>query len=177
MEARKVTIFSKQYKEIKRLQQTAFPQNELYPMWVLRLLALRKNVHYISFHEDNDFCGLIYYSVSNSLIYVFYVAVNDRIRSKGIGTKIFEWLKAKYPDKEITLNIEPIDETANNAEQRVKRMHFYEKQGFKDSGYILKDTSGEYYILTTLENLSVEDYRKAILNLGMGFYKPSIIEL
>ena len=176
METKKVTIFSKDYKEIKRLQQSAFPSDELYPMWSLHLLALQKHVHYVSFHEDNAFCGLMYYSVSNHLVYVFYVAVNDKIRSKGVGTKIFEWLKIKYPNKEITLNVEPLDETADNTEQRTRRIKFYEKQGFHDSGYMLKDMSGEFDILTTSDSLAVLDYRKAILNLGMGFYKPQIVK-
>lgn len=177
MEVKKVTVFSKEYRDVKQLQQSAFPSNELYPMWILRLLALRKNVHYLSFHDEDDFCGLLYYSVRNKLIYVFYVAVNDKIRSKGIGTQIFQWLKKQYPDKEITLNIEPLETNAENAEQRVRRMKFYEKQGFRNSGYMLKDTSGDYYILTTANSLAVEDYRKAILNLGMGFYKPRITKI
>ena len=176
MEVRKVSIFSKDYKEVKRLQRSAFPSNELYPMWILHLLASQKHVHYVSFHEDNTFCGLMYYSVSKHLIYVFYVAVNDEIRSKGIGTKIFEWLKSKHPNKEITLNVEPLDETADNAAQRTRRMKFYEKQGFHDSGYMLKDSSGYFDILTTADILTVLDYRKAILNLGMGFYKPQVIK-
>lgn len=176
MEVKKVTIFSKEYKEVKRLQQTAFPSNELYPMWILHFLALQKNVYYLSFHKDSEFCGLMYYLVSNNLVYVFYVAVNDKIRSKGIGTKIFEWLKEKYPDREITLNVEPLDETADNAEQRIRRMRFYKKQGFRNSGYMLKDSSGEFDILTTSKTLAISDYRKAILNLGMGFYKPKIVK-
>lgn len=177
MEVKKVTIFSKEYREVKQLQQSAFPANELYPMWILRLLAMRKNIHYIGFYDGEDFCGLLYYSVSNNLVYVFYVAVNDKIRSKGIGTKIFQWLKKQYPDKEITLNIEPLDGDAENAEQRVRRMKFYEKQGFRNSRYMLKDTSGDYYILTTADSLAVEDYKKAILNLGMGLYKPRITKI
>ena len=176
MEVRKVTVFSKDYAEVKRLQQSAFPSNELYPMWILWLLALQRHVHYVSFHEDNAFCGLMYYSVSNHLVYVFYVAVNDKIRSKGIGTKIFEWLKSKYPNKEITLNVEPLDATAENAAERIKRMKFYEKQGFHDSGYRLKDSSGEFDILTTSDTFVVADYRKAILNLGMGVYKPLVVK-
>lgn len=91
------------------------------------------------------------------------VAVNDRIRSKGIGTKIFDWLKAEHPGKEITLNVEPLEEDAPNAAQREKRIQFYHRQGFRSSGYQLMDTSGVFDIMTTGEELAVADYKKQSL--------------
>ena len=70
-------------------------------------------------------------------------------------------------NKEITLNIEPLDENADNYEQRVKRMEFYERNGFRDTGYHLLDVTGEYAILSTAYSFNVEDYKKAICKIGM----------
>ena len=81
-----------EYKDACYLMRTAFPSNEQIPMWLLRVLAFRKNVNFRAFYDDDQFCGVLYTAEDNKYIFVFYLAVNDRIRSKGYGTKILDWL-------------------------------------------------------------------------------------
>lgn len=177
MYSKKVSIFAKDFSKQKSLQKRAFPKDEQYPFWILRLMACRKGIDYFS-HYDNDlFCGISYTSSTDKMMYVLYLAVNDEIRSKGYGTLILKHLKEMGDNREITLNIEPLDEKADNYEQRIKRMKFYEKNGFKDTGYRLVDTTGEYAVLSTSDNLSIEDYKKAISKIGMNMYKPKIVKV
>lgn len=82
-----------EYKDVCYLMRTVFPQNEQIPMWLLRVLAFRKNVNFRAFYDDDQFCGVLYTVEDNKYIFVLYLAVNDRIRSKGYGTKILDWLK------------------------------------------------------------------------------------
>ena len=82
-----------EYKDACYLMRTAFPPNEQIPMWLLRVLAFRKNVNFRAFYDDDQFCGVLYTVEDNKYIFVLYLAVNDRIRSKGYGTKILDWLK------------------------------------------------------------------------------------
>lgn len=103
--------------------RTAFPPNEQIPMWLLRVLAFRKNVNFRVFYDDDQFCGVLYTAEDNKYIFVFYLAVNDRIRSKGYGTKILDWLK-QNTEKIIVLNVEAINPSAENALQREKRISF-----------------------------------------------------
>ena len=49
-----------EYKDVCRLMRTAFPQNEQIPMWLLRVLAFRKNVNFRAFYEDDQLCGILY---------------------------------------------------------------------------------------------------------------------
>jgi len=176
MQTKKVSIFTKDFRKQKELQKRAFPKEEQYPFWVLRLMACRKGIDYFA-HYDNDlFCGISYTSSTDKMMYVLYLAVNDKIRSKGYGTLMLKHLNEMSGNKEITLNIEPLDENADNYEQRVKRMEFYERNGFRDTGYHLVDVTGEYAILSTADNFSVEDYKKAISKIGMSMYKPKIVK-
>lgn len=112
-----------EYKDACYLMRTAFPQNEQIPMWLLRVLAFRKNVNFRVFYDDDQFCGVLYTAEDNKYIFVFYLAVNDRIRSKGYGTKILDWLK-QNTEKIIVLNVEAINPSAENALQREKRISF-----------------------------------------------------
>ena len=82
-----------EYKDVCRLMRTAFPRNEQIPMWLLRVLAFRKSVNFRVFYEDDRFCGVLYTAEDNKYIFVLYLAVNARIRSKGYGTKMLDWLK------------------------------------------------------------------------------------
>ena len=177
MYTKKVRIFAKDFGKQKALQKRAFPKNEQYPFWILRLMACRKGIDYFA-HYDNDlFCGISYTSSTDKIMYVLYLAVNDEIRSKGYGTLILKHLKEMGGNREITLNIEPLYENADNYEQRIKRMKFYEKNGFRDTGYRLVDKTGEYAVLSTSDNFSIEDYKKAISKIGMNLYKPKIVKV
>lgn len=65
----------------------------------------------------------MYTAKNDKYIFVLYLAVNDRIRSKGYGTKMLDWLKHNT-DKIIVLNVEAIDPLAENAQQREKSISF-----------------------------------------------------
>ena len=177
MQTKKVSVFAKDFWKQKALQKRAFPKEEQYPFLVLQLMACRKGIDYFAHYDNNLFWGISYTSSTDKMMYVLYLAVNDEIRSKGYGTLILKHLKEMGGNREITLNIEPLDEAADNYEQRVKRMKFYEKNGFRDTGYRLADVTGEYAILSTADNFSMEDYKKAVSKIGMNVYKPKIVKV
>lgn len=106
-----------EYEDVRRLMKTAFPRNELIPLWVLNILALRKSINFRAFYEDERFCGIMYTAENDKYIYVLYLAVNGRIRSKGYDSKMLDWLKSDT-DKIIVLDVESIDPSAENAHQR-----------------------------------------------------------
>ena len=78
----------KEYKEIKSLMRRAFPQNEQIPMWLLHILAIRKSVEFSAYYDEDLFCGISYTASNEDLVFILYLAVNDKIRSKGYGSAI-----------------------------------------------------------------------------------------
>jgi len=164
----------KEYKEIKELILRSFPENEQFPMWLLRLLAIRKFVDFHAYYDGDSFCGISYTVSSKSLVFVLYLAVNDKIRSKGYGSAILQYIKSEFSGKTIVLNIEPLDVNADNYTQRIKRFEFYLKNGFVDTKYCIVDNGDDYQILATTDNLSVEEYKSALKKLSLGFYAPQV---
>ena len=69
------------------------------------------------------------------------------MRGTGLGSEILDIIKKKYDGKCIVLNAEVPDDKADNSRQRVSRIKFYEKNGFKDAECGYKDISGEYVTL------------------------------
>lgn len=164
----------KEYGEIKELIYRAFPKNEQIPMWLLKALALRENVHFLAYYDNGTFCGISYTVSTNEMVFLLYLAVNDRIRSKGYGTAIIQNLKEMYKDTPISLNIEAIDKYADNYEQRVRRQAFYRKNGFYDTEHKIADNGEIYSILSNTHDLHVDEYCSVIKQFSFGFYVPKV---
>ena len=176
MDLKAVAVSSKlkEYREIKDLMCRAFPKEELFPMWVLRALATRESVDFLAYYDADSFCGISYSISSKDIVFALYLAVNEQIRSRGYGSAILQYLKRKFPDKQLALNIEQLEPGSKDYAQRVRRFAFYAKNGFVDTQYQITDHSGSYQILATTDNLPVEAYKSAIKQLSFGLYSPQV---
>lgn len=157
----------KEYKGIKSLMCRAFPKNEQIPMWLLHILAIRKSVEFSAYYDEDLFCGISYTVSNEELVFILYLAVNDKIHSKGYGSAILQCIKQRFSNKAIALNIEPLDPKSDNYAQRIKRFEFYLKNGFVDT---------HYQILATTTQFPIKEYKLTIKQLSFGLYSPQIKE-
>lgn len=163
-----------EYKDVCRLMKTAFPQNEQIPMCLLRVLTLRKNINFRAFYEYDQFCDILYTVEDNRYIFVLYLAINDRIRSKGYGTKILNWLK-QNTEKIIVLNVEAINPSSENALQREKRISFYNRNGILDTGCRFTDEDETYFVLASdIKHFDMKEYEMLLSRFSFGTYKNQI---
>lgn len=163
-----------EYKDVCYLMRTVFPQNEQIPMWLLRVLAFRKNVNFRAFYDDDQFCGVLYTAEDNKYIFVLYLAVNDRIRSEGYGTKILDWLK-QNTEKITVLNVEAINPSTENALQREKRISFYNQNGIFDTECRFIDEGETYSVLVSdIEHFNSKEYETLLSRFSFGTYKKHI---
>ena len=93
------------FEQVVALQSTVFPPEESYSINQILELCTLETVLYKSFWNRNRFCGLLFFNVGRTRIYLFYLAVCEDQRSKGLGTSLLCWLKERYPDKSIVANI------------------------------------------------------------------------
>lgn len=133
-------------------------------------MALHKNVHFQALYDDGKFCGMAYYAVGSQTVYLLYLAVNPDLRGQGYGTQILQHLQVKFPDKQLTLDIEPVTKIAKNYSQRVRRLHFYERNGFHQTSARLMDADGEFQILTTGKRLNTTSVVATLKQMSSGFY-------
>lgn len=145
----KIKFTAPEYREIIDIYNNAFPKSERIAPWMLRLLSHKKNFHWLAFYDDNRLCGFAYFTLNDTTIYLLYFAVNSRIRSKGYGSRILSWIKENYPGREMLLDVEKLDENAQNYKQRLKRIDFYRNNGIYQTGCFIEDRQVTYEILST----------------------------
>lgn len=169
---KKVTKKLKDYKSIIEIFDVSFPDEEKFPIWFLNTMALRKGFDFTAYYDEETLAGISYTIESETQIFLFYLAVNPAARSKGYGSQILEILKSK--NKEVVLNIEPLDENSANFTQRKRRVEFYNKNGFTLSDYKINDGSNIFSVMTTEKELNPETYKKTLSRLFFGLHTPKI---
>lgn len=172
--ARRVTRRLPEYGELKALFHRAFPENERFPLWALRLMALRRGMDFWAYYDAGAFCGFSFTARTERMAFVLYLAVNDKLRSRGYGSAILERMKADLGGVPVALNVEPPDPAAENAPQRERRIRFYERNGFRDTGLKIEDYTGKYLVLSTAAEFSTEDYLSVLRRMSLGLYRQNI---
>ncbi len=161
------------YKEIAELMQSAFPKEELMPMWLLSIIAKKKDYNFNAYYDNDLFVGILFTIDTKDTLFVVYIAVNDRIHSKGYGTKLLQILFKQHPEKSVTLFIETMDPAANNYEQRVKRLAFYERNDFVHTGIKAGFKTPFVDILSTDNSFDMAKTKKLMKHIPMKIFPPA----
>lgn len=124
--------------EIKRLYLDAFPREERMPFPMMVAMSKLWNTEFWGFYDGETLCGLTYLAFNGKILFVMFLAVNESLRSKGYGSAILQEIKNRYPGKKIIITIESCDELVPDIEMRKRRKEFYLRNGFKETGYMIK---------------------------------------
>jgi GNAT superfamily N-acetyltransferase len=159
---------------LRRLYHTAFPKEEQMPWWLLRLISLRQDMGVEGFYAEDQRRGLTVSVATEEVLFILFLAVDEDCRGQGWGSTILNQLKEAYPGRTILLNVELLDPAAENYDQRLRRMRFYKKNGFFDTGFDIDEVGGTFRVLGTAPRLDVEAYLRVFAKLSFGFWKPYI---
>ena len=159
----RINIFSTDYGKIRKLYNSAFPDDERAPIWILASKAGRENVDFWGLYADGEWFGLAYVVTEGSICYLFYFAVAENMRKKGLGSKSLQALKKHYADYRFFLALEQLDESAENYEERLKRRNFYLRNGLKPLDLTIREASVIYDVMGT-DYIKLEEYELMMKN-------------
>jgi len=119
----------KEWVHIYRLYQSAFPANEKKPFSMIRSMQKkgRSDVWYCE--RNGKFAGLVITINGPEQILLDYLAVAKKRRGQGVGSEILQIMRKQYAGKGVFLEIEIVDENADNFEERRRRKQFYLSNG------------------------------------------------
>ena len=152
----------------------AFPAWERFSMFSLLAMSLHRNVKFHAIYNDGQFCGITYYAENDNTVYLTYLAINEKLRGQGYGSKILMMLEDRFPDKQIVIDIEPVTKKTKNYKQRVSRLKFYERNGFHRTDRKLVDPDGEFEALTTGKKLDIDSFTRMLKQMSFGFYQAKV---
>lgn len=114
---------------IYRLYQSAFPANEKKPFSMIRSMDKKGKSDVWYCEAEGRFAGLVITINGPEQILLDYLAVVKKRRGQGIGSQILQAMREIYAGKGVFLEIEIVEETAENFEERKRRKHFYLSNG------------------------------------------------
>ncbi|NLB68791.1 MAG: GNAT family N-acetyltransferase [Lentisphaerae bacterium] len=110
------------------LYNTAFPHDERRSLLEQELVMKDPRYHFAAILHRGTTVGLLAYWLLHEMFFIEHFAINPECRSAGIGGKVINQLQY-YADRKIVLDVEPKNESVDTE----RRVHFYEKHGFRYS--------------------------------------------
>lgn len=154
---KRINFFSPDYGKISRLYKTAFPADERAPMWLLAWKSKKDYVDFWGIYWDGKWAGLAYVISEGTASYLFYLALSENLRGKGLGSKALQSIKKHYGLQRLFLALEQLDKSAENYEERIRRRSFYLKNGLKPLPLTIREAAVIYDVMGTGE-IQPEEY-------------------
>ncbi|MBO5241547.1 MAG: GNAT family N-acetyltransferase [Lachnospiraceae bacterium] len=133
MKLRKVQS-RKDWREIKKLYNEAFPANEKKPFWMIWLKHRGGAADVWVAEQEGEFSGMAITMNGADLVLLDYFAVSSDKRSCGIGGAALKALQEAYKGHRFFLEIESIEEGADTQAERERRKKFYLTNGMQELG-------------------------------------------
>ena len=116
---------------IRLLYRRAFPREERKPFAIIRRMHRTGRTDVWLAEQDGRFAGLATTINGDGVILLDYLAVHDKMRSKGVGSAMLQSLLTHYEDRGLFVEIEAADQDDPTGE-KARRKAFYLRNGLDD---------------------------------------------
>lgn len=174
-----ITKEMKDYEKIEKLAKEAFPPKEYLAPSELVKMSVSPDFDFLAFYDDDKFIGYTAINRYKNMTYLFFLAIDPTVRSKGYGGRAIETIKSLYPDTMQVVDMEMTDENADNNEQRISRRKFYLKNGYKPTGHFLSYFGVDYEILCMENDFDFNLFREmmnfiAVPNIKITYFEKKV---
>ena len=171
LEVRNIYPLTPTFKNVASLYEAAFPVEERLPLWQLSWNSLKRGQSFLAYFDREVFIGLTYSIYTENLVYLLFLAVEESKQSQGYGSQILAQVKEEAGGRPCVLTIEPMDEErVSNRGQRLKRLAFYERNGYQLLNHFYFEGTERYQILTTDRSLSLDALEQELAKTFLGKY-------
>lgn len=118
----------------EQINEEAFPLSERMRFDEIFDLASGTNTDVLGIYDKDRPVGFAVLLKNTECGYIYFLAIDHRTRSKGYGGAAIQKMMKAYPELQLVLDFEIIDENAENYEQRLRRKNFYLRNGFHETG-------------------------------------------
>jgi len=148
-----------QWMKIYHLYQAAFPKSEKKPFSMIFSMCKKGKSDAWYCEKNGRFAGLVITINGTDKILIDYLAVHEKMRGCGIGSELLQVMRQIYEGKGIFLEIEEVDENAENYEERKNRKKFYLSNGMTEMNVYVELFGVDMELLGYGCSLSAEEYK------------------
>lgn len=160
------------FDKVEALAAEAFPPEEYLPPSKLVEMAEEAGFDFHALYDGATFVGFIAVRTYRRLSYLFFLAIDSSLRSGGYGSEAIKTLLELYPGKQQIVDMEMVDATAKNNDQRIKRRSFYLRNGYQPTGHFLSYLGVDYEILCMEEHFDFYAFREMMSMLQIEGFVP-----
>lgn len=160
------------YDKIEELAKEAFPPAEYLAPAEMVEMAKRQDFDFWALYDKAKFVGFTAIERYKNMAYLFFLAISAENRGRGYGTSALETLQKLYLDAQMVVDMEMLDDHAENRVQRIKRREFYMRNGYKPTGYFLSCFGVDYEIFCMDNNFNIELFREMMATNAPKDFKP-----
>ena len=171
MQIKKVKFTSS---DVRDIYFDSFPKNERMPFPIMVAMSKLWNTDFWGFYDNDTLCGFVYLAHNRKIVFVMFLAVDKTLRSKGYGSAILQEIQNKYPNKKIIISIEPCEPNSPDIKLRTKRKDFYMRNGYKETGYMMKLNGVVQEIIIINGEFSKKQFRTFFALYSNGTMWPRI---
>ena len=162
---------TEEIQKFKDLYFGAFPQEERVPFDFLADKVQFGNSKLLTVYHENTFGGLLVLVFHKDMVFLWYLAIDGKLRGKGYGTKVLQIVEQKHSDCRLVLNIDEVDQKFDDFAQRQKRHEFYIKNGYADCFVKTREKGVVYQLMSKNGKVNYSDYKQMMIAyLGEELY-------
>jgi len=172
LEITKIDNHFKDLDKVDTLAHEAFAVEEyLSPIKIIEL-SKEEGFNFFAFYDENKFIGFAVIKLFKSMSYLFFLAIDKKMRGQGYGSKIIQKIKEIYPDYNQVVDFEMVDKKAQNYTQRVKRKNLYLKNGYRETGKFLSYLNVDYEIMSMEKEFDLDLFKELLSAIKIEGFKP-----
>lgn len=170
--ARPVTGDFPDIKKLDALAAEAFPPEERIAPHRLIEMAEADDFDFWALCRGDEFAGFMAVMTHGSMAYLFFLAIEGALRSKGCGAEAVALLKTLYPGKTQVVDLEMPDDRAENSAQRIRRRAFYTRCGYRATGQFLSYLGVDYEVLCMDGGFDPAAFRELLRGIRIDGFSP-----
>ena len=155
-----------------------FPKDELKPLAHILAMVEDGTCTFYALRRNEEVLSYFSVCVNGQGLLVDYLAVNEKYRGQGIGTKTLEFLKGVAQNRYIIIECENEEKATDSEDKkiRLRRIAFYERAGFKRSGVSSTLFGVDYIILTNPADLSRDKVKELYSAIYLRMLGQSVFD-
>jgi len=152
----------------------AFPEGERIPNEEFMTVVQGYGCTPWAIYDDGNMVGLtcVMHNEEHKMGYLWYFAIAANCRNRGYGGRALQLLKDKYSGSQLVLDMERLYPDADNYGQRVRRLHFYERNGFERAYVGMSYLGMDFELMCDKAPLRLDDFKAVITKVANSLFHP-----